>query len=96
MGDIGEGLRSMKSPVPFLFGGLALMLLVIAIALLLLVCSHRKYSSSQSRTMVVDVGGGGDEISEPKIVVIMAGDTIPSYLANPQSIPNIYKGADLV
>ncbi|KAF7822329.1 Protein GLUTAMINE DUMPER 2 [Senna tora] len=80
------GFRSFKSPIPYLFGGLALMLLLIAIALFVLACSHRKRQSSDDE----EKSGATKttpsvESSEPKILVIMAGDTNPSYLANPIS-----------
>ncbi|KAJ1435423.1 hypothetical protein SESBI_04930 [Sesbania bispinosa] len=80
------GLRNFRSPIPYLFGGLALMLSVIAIALLIIACSYRKqqYSSSSgdeekqpSNKVMVDM--------EPKIVVIMAGESNPTYLAKPLS-----------
>ncbi|MED6148513.1 hypothetical protein PIB30_053878 [Stylosanthes scabra] len=79
-------LRNFHSPIPYLFGGLALMLALIAVSLLILACSFRnRYSSSSSGVeennndkptrMVVDL--------EPKIAVIMAGETNPTYLAKP-------------
>jgi len=84
-------LRNLSSPIPYLFGGLALVLGVIAIALLIIACSFRKqYSSStstndeekSSNMHVVDM----DQVSsEPKIVVIMAGESNPTYLAKPVS-----------
>ncbi|KAK4798017.1 hypothetical protein SAY86_030343 [Trapa natans] len=80
------------SPVPYLFGGLAAMLGLIAFALLILACSYWKVSGSSRQQ-------GGDEgdiekeaaekgkevvrVYEEKIVVIMAGDDKPSYLAMP-------------
>ncbi|PON58031.1 hypothetical protein PanWU01x14_169620 [Parasponia andersonii] len=80
-----------KSPTPYLFGSLALMLLLISVALVLLICSYRKrYSSHEGRTdhdhqhdhedkptKAVDHDDG------PKIVVIMAGDDRPTYFAKP-------------
>ncbi|XP_018816614.1 protein GLUTAMINE DUMPER 6-like [Juglans regia] len=85
--------RLWKSPIPYLFGSLALMLLLIAVALIILVCSYRKRVSNSSgenedkpaaaKTMdaVID--------TEPRIVVIMAGDDKPTYLATP-SIPSTH------
>ncbi|KAL1361044.1 hypothetical protein HN51_006415 [Arachis hypogaea] len=90
--DSANDLRNFHSPTPYLFGGLALMLLLIAVSLLILACSFRKrYSSSsnnsspsssdeennnnKSTKIVMDL--------EPKIVVIMAGETNPTYLAEP-------------
>ncbi|WJX75419.1 hypothetical protein P8452_58954 [Trifolium repens] len=85
-------LRNLSSPVPYLFGGLAFILGVIAIALLIIVCSFGKqYSSSStssndeeksSNMHVVDM----DQVSlEQEIVVIMAGESNPTYLAKPVS-----------
>ncbi|KAK9924794.1 hypothetical protein M0R45_033145 [Rubus argutus] len=81
-----------KSPMPYLFGGLALMLGLVAVALLILACSFRKISSSNSTSSSAEDDGKPtsrevDDIeaaeSEPKILVIMAGEKTPSYLANP-------------
>ncbi|XP_030482063.2 protein GLUTAMINE DUMPER 6 [Cannabis sativa] len=80
-----------KSPIPYLFGSLAIMLLLISLALLLLICSYRKrYSSSvdendenKSSTNHNKNVNGEDEDDGPKIVVIMAGDEAPTYLATP-------------
>ncbi|KAK2663143.1 hypothetical protein Ddye_001717 [Dipteronia dyeriana] len=79
-----------NSPIPYLFGSLAVVLMLIAVALILLVCSFKKQSSSLSSN------SGSDENAsekpaiilkvvdpEPKIVVIMAGDEKPSFLAMP-------------
>ena len=78
-------LQLWKSPMPYLFGGLAIMLILIFMALVILACSSRKQASGSSgegeenqampMNMVVD--------TEPKIVVIMAGDDKPSYLVKP-------------
>ncbi|KAK4602788.1 hypothetical protein RGQ29_011692 [Quercus rubra] len=78
-------LQLWKSPMPYLFGCLAIMLILIFMALVILACSSSKQASGSSgegeenqampMNMVVD--------TEPKIVVIMAGDDKPSYLAKP-------------
>ncbi|GAA0154307.1 hypothetical protein Leryth_019881 [Lithospermum erythrorhizon] len=80
------------SPTPYLFSGLASMLILVGLALLILACTYRKSSSHQSST--------GDDIDddeeksvnnimkeeiEQRIVVIMAGDVMPTYLAQPIS-----------
>lgn len=79
------GIRNLSSPVPYLFGGLALMLALIAAALLILACSYRKNSSSSAAADGEKPAktAGTEEDSEPKIVVIMAGDSNPTYLAKP-------------
>ncbi|TKY50098.1 GLUTAMINE DUMPER 4 [Spatholobus suberectus] len=84
------GIKNVASPIPYLFGGLALMLALVGVALLILACSYSKNSSStsdgneekQTKTMGIEVD------SEPKIVVIMAGDSNPTYLAKP--VPSTY------
>ena len=81
------GAQLWKSPVPYLFGSLAITLLLIAVALIILVCSYRKRASNSSGedeekpAMKMMNNTGVD--SEPKIVVIMAGDDKPTYLAKP-------------
>ncbi|XAR51595.1 hypothetical protein NMG60_11006266 [Bertholletia excelsa] len=79
----------LNTPIPYLFGGLALMMVLITLALVILACSFRKQVSNSSNA------GDGDEEKpekpkiadavnlEPKILVIMAGDDRPTYLATP-------------
>ncbi|KAA8525674.1 hypothetical protein F0562_007529 [Nyssa sinensis] len=84
------------SPLPYLFGGLAAMLGLIAFALLILACSYRKLSDRVDN----HEGGDRDveaadnkprdtgkalPVFEEKIVVIMAGDEKPRFLATPMS-----------
>ena len=77
-----------KSPVPYLFGGLALIVTLISVALIILICCHRK-CCSQTESSDEDIEEARQVIpennyvieAEPKIVVIMAGDDMPSYLA---------------
>ncbi|CAO2163188.1 unnamed protein product [Urochloa humidicola] len=86
------------SPVPYLFGGLAAMLGLIAFALLILACSYWKLSGylEGGAGRGGEDGSGADgakpaasdlppPIWEEKIVVIMAGDVKPTYLATPMS-----------
>ncbi|XP_050371816.1 protein GLUTAMINE DUMPER 3 [Argentina anserina] len=86
------------SPVPYLFGGLAAMLGLIAFALLILACSYWKLSgylenseNDGERDLEAGEGGKGDEaqkappVFEEKILVIMAGDAKPTFLATPIS-----------
>ncbi|KAG8366990.1 hypothetical protein BUALT_Bualt16G0025900 [Buddleja alternifolia] len=75
-----------KSPLPYLFGGLALMLILIAAALIILACSYRKRPSSHphnngERAAQLSNLAAADDT--PKIVVIMAGDDNPTHLAIP-------------
>ncbi|CAO2206884.1 unnamed protein product [Urochloa humidicola] len=86
------------SPVPYLFGGLAAMLGLIAFALLILACSYWKLSGylEGGAGRGGEDGSGADgakpaasdlppPIWEEKILVIMAGDVKPTYLATPMS-----------
>lgn len=72
-----------NSTVPYLFGCLALVLGVIALALLILACSYRKipgHSSNEEKSRL------GKHDLQPEMeprVVIMAGDTNPTYIATP-------------
>lgn len=94
------------SPVPYLFGGLALMLLVVAFALTLLACSYWNLSdllnNRQNRAAgylerEVESTGKSIKIHQPldvKVVVIMAGDDKPTYLATPTSNTTSSVGAE--
>ncbi|KAK4257649.1 hypothetical protein QN277_007212 [Acacia crassicarpa] len=83
------------SPVPYLFGGLAAMLGLIAFALLILACSYWKLSGylegdGDGRR---DLEAGDAKLDdqtqkapvpyEEKILVIMAGQDKPTFLATP-------------
>lgn len=82
------------SPVPYLFGGLAAMLGLIVFALLILACSYWKLSGRMQEDNERDIEAGDDKpenssakdfpvVFEEKIVVIMAGDVKPTFLATP-------------
>ncbi|OMO52663.1 hypothetical protein CCACVL1_29128 [Corchorus capsularis] len=81
----GAGFRHWNSPIPYLFGGLALMLGLIAMALLILACSFKKSPSNNSteEKPAKQVMSSMQLEMEPEIVVIMAGDENPTYIANP-------------
>ncbi|KAE9604999.1 hypothetical protein Lal_00036744 [Lupinus albus] len=79
-----------NSPIPYLFGGLALMMALISVALVILVCSYRKRSSSQSSSTEANedmkqtiMAKNIESNAEPELLVIMAGDDKPTYLAKP-------------
>ncbi|KAK7311925.1 hypothetical protein RJT34_10400 [Clitoria ternatea] len=86
---------SWHSPVPYLFGGLAAMLGLIAFALLILACSYWKLSGqlqneeNHERDLESGEKQSESETKEPvkvyeeKILVIMAGDEKPTFLATP-------------
>ncbi|KAG0493994.1 hypothetical protein HPP92_004988 [Vanilla planifolia] len=80
------GFRPWHSPVPYLFGGVAAMMVLIAIALIVLACTQRKTPeedrppSDQKETPTI-----GQLEMEATVVVIMAGDDNPTYYARPLS-----------
>ncbi|CAO2825242.1 unnamed protein product [Amaranthus hypochondriacus] len=77
-----------NSPIPYLFGGLALMLGLISIALIILACSDRNKNSSSSSSSSIDVEkpviiDNMVVLDVPKIAVIMAGNDNPTCIAIP-------------
>ncbi|KAJ4823778.1 hypothetical protein Tsubulata_012095 [Turnera subulata] len=98
-GAAGVGQHSpWHSPVPYLFGGLAAMLGLIAFALLILACSYWKlsgYLENDGGERDLEAGEGGEKNGtagekqavayEPKLLVIMAGEAKPTFLATPMS-----------
>ncbi|KAK4417540.1 protein GLUTAMINE DUMPER 5 [Sesamum alatum] len=76
------GLRRWDSPVPYLLGGLGLMLVVVAVALILLLFSYCKSSHQSSPYHHKSEIPLRPEM-EPRVVVIMAGQTNPTHLAKP-------------
>ncbi|KAJ8750896.1 hypothetical protein K2173_016077 [Erythroxylum novogranatense] len=88
------------SPVPYLFGGLAAMLGLIAFALLILACSYWKLSGyldngNGDAERDLEAGEGGNKTGDgekqgvssfaEKLLVIMAGENKPTFLATPMS-----------
>lgn len=83
----GSSFWTWKSPLPYLFGSLGLMLLLIVVALIVLACSfHKRLSSSdqQIKSSCPPVNSTVVEMS-PRIVVIMAGDQKPTHIGVPIS-----------
>ncbi|XP_047949278.1 protein GLUTAMINE DUMPER 5-like [Salvia hispanica] len=79
------GFQRWNSPIPYLFGAIALVMGVVALALLVLACSYKRSSSgeeSSTQKSVKEAPALQPEM-EPRIVVIMAGETNPTYLAKP-------------
>ncbi|CAK8564223.1 unnamed protein product [Lathyrus sativus] len=83
------------SPVPYLFGGLAAMLGLIAFALLILACSYWKLSGylegNGESERDLEAGQATNDTDEKpqkpyeeKILVIMAGQEKPTFLATPR------------
>lgn len=83
-----------RSPVPYLIGGLGVMIALILFALLLLLCSHYKRSSreheSESTSENNEMGKKNMEVhgcdAIERVVVIMAGNDSPTFIAKPSSI----------
>uniref|UniRef100_A0ACD5UHY3 Uncharacterized protein n=1 Tax=Avena sativa TaxID=4498 RepID=A0ACD5UHY3_AVESA len=78
-----------RTPTPYLFLGFALMMGLIAVALLILVCTRRKPTGSLRRgsgTAAAESASARGAMApldrEPKVVVIMAGDDMPSFIAS--------------
>ncbi|OWM84694.1 protein GLUTAMINE DUMPER 2-like [Punica granatum] len=88
---VDSGLTHFNTPVPYLYGALALLLGVISAALIILACSRRKSATLRPLPPGSSSGSAATEgLPEmmdgevgPKIVVIMAGDDKPTYLAKP-------------
>uniref|UniRef100_A0A9I9DJL4 Uncharacterized protein n=1 Tax=Cucumis melo TaxID=3656 RepID=A0A9I9DJL4_CUCME len=72
-----------KSPIPYLFGGLSLTLILIAAALIILACSFRKRFTDGEKDPPAATSPTVDLVMEPKILVIMAGNDMPTFLAMP-------------
>ncbi|CAN6177459.1 unnamed protein product [Urochloa humidicola] len=78
-----------RTPTPYLFLGVAAMMGVIVVALLVLLCTRRRASSRQ-----LEEEADNDKASParglllpldreaPRVVVIMAGDRAPTFLAS--------------
>uniref|UniRef100_A0ACD5Z6J1 Uncharacterized protein n=1 Tax=Avena sativa TaxID=4498 RepID=A0ACD5Z6J1_AVESA len=76
-----------RTPTPYLFLGFALMMGLIAVALLILICTRRKPArSSRPESGAAESASARGAMApldrEPKVVVIMAGDDMPSFIAS--------------
>ncbi|KAI3760883.1 hypothetical protein L1987_51284 [Smallanthus sonchifolius] len=95
MGSFGASLWQFDSPLIYLFGGIFVILGLITTALMILVCSQRKHRFGDDGSEDIERGDdehkavtvvchSGDCVDvSPKLVVIMAGDEVPTYLATP-------------
>ncbi|KAK9116414.1 hypothetical protein Sjap_015361 [Stephania japonica] len=92
-------LRLWHTPLPFLFGGIAAAILLIAVSLVILLCTNYRSSSSSSSssftTHDIDVEKARaqpsmmpSQMQEPKFVVVMAGNDVPTYIAKPFAATN--------
>ncbi|KAI3726200.1 hypothetical protein L1987_65997 [Smallanthus sonchifolius] len=86
------------SPLIYLFGGISVVLALIIVALIILACSQRQRRLAGDGAGDIERGddaqkaatatyNGCDGVDpSPKIVVIMAGDEVPRYLATPAAV----------
>ncbi|KAG0476636.1 hypothetical protein HPP92_013477 [Vanilla planifolia] len=97
-----------RSPVPFLLGGLAAMLGLVAISLIMLSYSYWQLSGyrdsggdvpESSVAQGCDLGKDMDKMKgksaaafEDRVVVIMAGEHKPTFLAKPKCCPTLNSG----
>jgi hypothetical protein len=73
-----------RSPTPYLFGSLGLLLAIIAVALTSLACSYYRNSSGDQEEKPAAMLTSMPVLhAEPEIVVVMAGEDKPTYLAAP-------------
>ncbi|GMI80939.1 glutamine dumper 2 [Hibiscus trionum] len=82
------------SPVSYLFGELASMLGLVGFALLILACSYCRHSGRLANAGEDVKSGGNDgsskkkkkmEVYKENVLVIMAGEEMPTFLATPAS-----------
>ncbi|KAF8658476.1 hypothetical protein HU200_058929 [Digitaria exilis] len=92
--------RPWRTPTPYLFLALTAMMAAIVVALLVLVCTRRKpgQPSSSSRLQETEPDGGEKVASvlmlvpldrEPRVVVIMASERAPSFLASAKPLAHV-------
>ncbi|GLJ43132.1 hypothetical protein SUGI_0895080 [Cryptomeria japonica] len=90
------------SPVPYLFGGVAAMVALIAFAFIILACSYfskpngaasqdssnRRSDSNfdQKSDVLKDLSYLSENDNGDKVVVIMAGEEMPSFIAKPTPV----------
>jgi hypothetical protein len=79
-----------RTPTPYLFLGFGFMMGLIAVALLVLICTRRKPSWRRRGAGIGDEAASSSPSAralapldrEPKVVVVMAGHDLPSFLAS--------------
>jgi hypothetical protein len=74
-----------KSSAPYLLLSMAFIMGIIAVALIMLICTKRKSSNGDSLSSV-EMGVQVPTDLRPQILVIMAGDVTPSFVAKPVSV----------
>ena len=77
-----------NSPIPYLFGGLAIAMGLIAAALIYLVCCNRKTFSIAADHRAEEKEKSPSQVDgESRVVVVMAADGLPSFLAVEKAAP---------
>ncbi|KAM0868768.1 hypothetical protein ACQ4PT_041109 [Festuca glaucescens] len=78
-----------STPTPYLFIGFGIVMSLIAVALAVLLCSRRKEGRREDQEeVIVQAGMMSVRVlaplnrESPKVVVVMAGDDAPSFLAS--------------
>ncbi|KAM0868769.1 hypothetical protein ACQ4PT_041110 [Festuca glaucescens] len=77
-----------STPTPYLFIGFGIVMSLIVVALAVLLCSRRKEGRREDEEVVVQAGMMSVRVlaplerESPKVVVVMAGDEAPSFLAS--------------
>ncbi|XP_047076480.1 protein GLUTAMINE DUMPER 6-like [Lolium rigidum] len=78
-----------STPTPYLFIGFGIVMSLIAVALAVLLCSRRKKGHrEEDQEVIVQAGMMSVRVlapvdrESPKVVVVMAGDDAPSFLAS--------------
>lgn len=78
-----------NSPVPYIFGGFAIVFGITSAVLFILVCSHRiqmlNSIINDDKEKATTNTGSEQYVATPSIAVIMAGDDQPRYMAKPVS-----------
>ncbi|KAF8769561.1 hypothetical protein HU200_006176 [Digitaria exilis] len=83
-----------STPTPYLFIGFAVVMALIAVALAVLLCSRRKDDEvrrggeDQIMAVRVQLAPLDREDAVPKVLVVMAGHTSPSFLASAAPLDN--------
>ena len=80
--------RSLRwdTPVPYLFGGIGVLLGVIMVALFILSCCHHRSSDNENKEEKPMKVVNTEANPEMKIAVIMPGDDNPTYVAKPAPV----------
>lgn len=86
-----------KSPVPYLLGGVGAMVVLIAFAVIILALSYFRECTSGNAEAAdsgknekrEDMAELSDEMGELRVIVIMAGNEKPTFIAKPTSVPPV-------